>query len=74
MKKYTHAKENTKTLLKKQQRSLDLRKSSDQAGSLVITAERIYGFFTPDFGGSWGANYNKTTGVISKNYRAKAVA
>ena len=74
MKKYTHSKEGTKRLLKKHQRSLDMRKASDQADSLVVTIEKIYGFFTPDFGGSLGANYSKTTGLISKNHRASAVA
>jgi hypothetical protein len=74
MKKYTHAKESTKQLSTKQQKALDIRKASDEAGSLVVTVERQFGFFTPEFGGAWGSSYNRVTGAISKNYRAKAVA
>ena len=74
MNKYTHAKESTKELSTKQKKALDIRKSSDEAGSLVITVERAFGFFTPKFGGSLGSTYNRATGAISKNKRAQAVA
>ena len=74
MKKYTHSKESTKELRLEQKRALDIRKSSDEDDSLVITVERAFGFFTPKFGGSLGSTYNRATGAIGKNYRAKAVA
>lgn len=74
MKKYVHSKESTKPLRAEQKRALDIRKSSDEVDSLVKTVERQFGFFTPKFGGAWGSSYNRTTGAISKNYRAKAVA
>lgn len=74
MKKYVHSKESIKPLRAEQKRALDIRKSSDEDGSLVITVERIHGFFTPKFGGSLGSTYNRATGAIGKNKRAQAVA
>ena len=74
MNKYTHAKESTKELRMEQKKALDIRKSSDEADSLVITVERVFGFFAPKFGGSLGSTYNRATGAIGKNKRAQAVA
>ena len=69
MNKYTHSKESIKPLRAEQKRTLDIRKIVNQT-----TVERIYGFFTPKFGGSLGSTYNSATGAIGKNKRAQAVA
>lgn len=72
MKKYTHAKESTKPLRAEQIRELNLRKVG--AGSTVKSVELMYGEKHPLFGGSYGAQYDKTTGEISKNYRAQSIS
>jgi|FLMP01.1.fsa_nt_emb hypothetical protein len=72
MKKYVHAKESTKPLRAEQIRELNLRKVG--AGSSVKTAEFIYGEKHPLFGGSLGAQYDKDSGAISKNYRAQSIS
>ena len=61
MNKYTHIKESTKPLLKKQQRGLDRRIIANQKN-----VERLFGHFFPVFGSTLGASYNGTTGSITK--------
>ena len=70
--KYTHAKESTKPLRAEQIRELNLRKVG--AGSTVKSVELIYGEQHPLFGGSYGAQYDRTTGKISKTYRAQSIS
>lgn len=72
MKKYVHAKESTKPLRAEQIRELNLRKVG--AGSTVKSVELIYGEKHPLFGGSLGAQYDKNSGEISKNYRAQSIS
>lgn len=38
------------------------------------TLERIYGELHPQFGGSLGVAYNKSSGAIDKTHRADSVA
>ena len=73
MKKYTHSKESTKELRTEQKRALDMRKSSEEVDSLVITVERQFGSSHPKFGASLGSSYNKSTGAISKVNRSESI-
>jgi len=68
MKKYVHAKESTKPLLKKHQRGLDIRKIANQT-----TVERQLGHFHPKFGSALGTGYDGATGVVQKTNRAGSV-
>jgi hypothetical protein len=68
MNKYTHVKESTKPLLKKQQRGLDRRTITNHK-----TVERMFGHFFPLFGSSLGVSYDGVNGYIIKVDRAPSV-
>ena len=72
MKKYAHSKKSTKPLRAEQIRELNLRKVGP--GSTVKSVELLYGESHPQFGGSYGAQYDKATGKISKTYRAQSIS
>jgi len=68
MNKYTHVKEGTYTLSKKQQRIISSRIIENQK-----TVERMFGYFFPNFGASLGVSFDGINGFISKVNRAKSV-
>jgi hypothetical protein len=79
MNKYTHSKTPSDLAVKSRRdgstsQARGLRSELKRKEDNHATVERIFGFFTPEFGGAWGSSYNSATGAISKNYRAKAVA
>jgi len=68
MNKYTHVKEGTHTLSKKQQRIIDSRITENQK-----TVERMFGHFFPEFGAALGVSYDGANGFITKINRARSV-
>ena len=50
-----------------------LKESIRRIPSNQVTVERIYGELHPNFGGSLGAGYDKSSGAIDKTHRASAV-
>jgi len=78
MNKYNHSKQPTSQKAKTRpdgsaRRSLLQLSRDRKKAANHTTVERIYGFFTPKFGGSLGTTYLSGLGLYAKDNRAQSV-